>query len=150
MSTSTDEKTLVAEIIASYVSNNALPADELPGLIRKVRAALDDGAAEESAISATSEAEPEPAPQENFEPAVPIEQSVSEEQIICLECGKPFRSLKRHLKSAHGLDEKAYRTRYGLAKEYPLTAPAYSRARAETAKRIGLGRKPRKTAAAEA
>ena len=144
MTTSTDEKTLVAEIVASYVSNNTLPADELPELIRKVRAALDDASASAPAPeSEDTPAEPEPAP----EPAVPVEQSVSDEQIICLECGKPFRSLKRHLKSAHGLDEKAYRARFGLSRDYPLTAPAYSRARAETAKRIGLGRKPRKAEA---
>lgn len=144
MTDTTEDRALIAEIIASYVSNNSLPAAELPKLIREVRAALiGEEKAEIEKVAETQEAKPS-GQEKPLVPAMPIERSVTEEAIYCLECGKPFRSLKRHLKSAHDLDEKEYRARWGLAKDYPLTAPAYSRARAETAKRIGLGRKPRR------
>ncbi|PRX33915.1 transcriptional regulator, MucR family [Meinhardsimonia xiamenensis] len=131
---------LTAEIVSAYVSNNQLSAGELPGLVRDVHEALSglsgdrEGADQQAAAQ---QAEPEPA----RAPAVPVNASVRDDAITCLECGKSFKTLKRHLSSEHGLDPAAYRERWHLSKDYPLVAPAYSRSRAKTAKSIGLGRK---------
>ncbi len=77
-------------------------------------------------------------------PAVPIEESVTDDLIYCLENGKGYKTLKRHLWSSYGLTPEAYRKKWNLPKDYPLVAPNYSKRRSATAKEIGLGRKPRK------
>ena len=76
-------------------------------------------------------------------PAVPIDASVGKDAIICLDCGKSFKTLKRHISTEHGMTPVEYRDRWQLSKEYPLVAPAYSKRRSATAKKIGLGRKPK-------
>ena len=83
-------------------------------------------------------AEPQPEPQQ---PKVPIKKSVSAEYIVCLEDGRRFKSLKRHLHAEHGLSPDDYRSKWGLGKDYPMVAPAYADARSNLAKTIGLGRK---------
>lgn len=142
MTSETPESDLVgltSDIVSAYASNNQLRSDDLPGLIRSVHATLqglEGGAAPEEAAP---EDESEP-----LTPAVPIDQSVREDAVICLECGKAFKTLKRHLMTEHGLDPATYRERWQLSKDYPLVAPSYSKTRAATAKQIGLGRKSKK------
>lgn len=117
------------------------------------------GAVAEAQPAPASVAEPEPDPEEAEEPApqpepvaddkgqtpaVPIEKSVTDDLIYCLENGKGYKTLKRHLWSSYGLTPEAYRKKWNLPKDYPLVAPNYSKRRAATAKEIGLGRKPRK------
>lgn len=133
-----DILTLAAEIVAAYVSRNQMPTGDVPGLIQSVHATLSGlaaggaGAGHEPAA-----AEVRPAP------AVPIDSSIQQDAITCLDCGKPFKTLKRHLSTEHGLSPVDYRARWDLSKEYPLVAPSYSKRRAATARKIGLGRKPK-------
>ncbi|MGU3494054.1 MucR family transcriptional regulator [Xanthobacteraceae bacterium A53D] len=123
---------LTAEIVSSFVSNNTLATGDLPQLIGSVHASLQ---------GLRSGAQPAPAPVE-LKPAVPIKKSITPDAIICLEDGKPFKSLKRHLSSAYGLSPEEYRAKWGLPYDYPMVAPNYSQSRAEMARTIGLGRKP--------
>ncbi len=128
-----DRLDLAVEIVAAYVARNSLPAAELPDLLRRVHEAVMAAAAGPAA----------PAPDaEPLRPAVPIKKSVTDEFIVCLENGKRFKSLKRHLATAHGLTPDAYRAKWGLAKDYPMVAPAYADARSNLARKMGLGRKP--------
>jgi predicted transcriptional regulator len=89
-------------------------------------------------VRRTGAAEPEPEPQE---PAVPIRKSVTPDYLICLEDGKKFKSLKRHLQGEHGISPSEYRAKWGLKGDYPMVAPNYSEARSSLAKTMGLGRK---------
>ena len=121
---------LTAHIVGAYVSKNALSTADLPRLIADVHAAL-SGLGQ----PATPEAE-------QRTPAVPVRRSVQQEAITCLECGKKFKSLKRHLMANHGLTPEDYRSRWSLPYDYPMVAPAYSEIRAHLARAAGLGRKP--------
>ncbi len=121
---------LAAEIVSAYVSNNPVPASELPTLIGQVHAALQG-----SGSNAETEAPP---PQK---PAVPVKKSVMPDFIVCLEDGKRFKALKRHLGTHHNLLPEEYRAKWGLPAEYPMTAPNYSAFRAAAAKAHGLGNK---------
>jgi predicted transcriptional regulator len=121
---------LTTTIVSAYVSNNNVPPAQLPEIIGAVSSALRERMA--------GPAEPQPEPQE---PAVPIRRSVTREEIVCLECGKKFKSIRRHLQNAHGLEPKEYRQKWGLRPDYPMTAPAYAERRSELAKSIGLGQK---------
>lgn len=127
---------LSADIVSSYVSANQVSAADLPDLLRKVHGAL----AELSGIAAP-EAEVPEAPAPRPKPVVPISKSVTPDAIICLEDGKSFKTLKRHLKTAYNMSPDEYRARWNLPDSYPMVAPNYSKQRAETARRIGLGRK---------
>ncbi|MEM1389249.1 MAG: MucR family transcriptional regulator [Pseudomonadota bacterium] len=127
---------LTASIVAAYAGHNQLPRDELPVLIRSVFGTL---TSLETGVPEPEEAE-ESAPGPLI-PAVPIDQSVTKDAIICLEDGKSFKTLKRHLNAAYGMTPDQYRERWGLSKDYPMVAPSYSKKRAATAKKIGLGRK---------
>ena len=120
---------LTAEIVAAYVSNNSVQAADLPALIRSVHASLANVSA--GAVEAPSEAPKEP--------AVPIKKSISSDYIICLEDGKKFKSLRRHLKTAYDLTPEAYRSKWGLPHDYPMVAPAYAAQRSALAKQNGLG-----------
>ncbi len=122
---------MTSEIVAAYVSHNNVPAAEVASLIRSVHEALVSVAARPVAV-------PEPEP---LKPAVPIRTSVHDEFIVCLENGKRFKSLKRHLFTAYGLTPEQYRKRWGLPKDYPMVAPAYAQTRSSLARRMGLGRK---------
>jgi len=115
-------------IVAAHVSHNAMPAADLPGLIATVHETL----------AKLGPEEPAPRP----EPAVPIKQSVKPEYIVCLDDGKKFKMLKRHLRTAYNMTPDDYRKRWGLPSDYPMVAPNYAKQRSELAKNIGLGRKP--------
>jgi len=129
-----DHLGLTAEIVAAYVSRNSVPAADLPALLASVHGAL---------VRVAGGLTAEPAPVlELLKPAVPIRKSIQDDFIICLENGRRFKSLKRHLFSAYGLTPDEYRAKWGLPKAYPMVAPAYANARAMLARQIGLGRKP--------
>jgi predicted transcriptional regulator len=121
---------LSAEIVAAYVSHNALSPTDLPKLISEVHGAL-------KGLSATEQA---PLPEER-KPAVPVRKSVGQDYIVCLEDGKKFKSLKRHLRTHYSLTPEEYREKWGLPPEYPMVAPNYSQTRSRLAKINGLGRK---------
>jgi predicted transcriptional regulator len=129
---------LAAEITAAYVANNALSPVEIPNLLKAIHASLRD-------IAATSVAGYQPpveaAPPQK--PAVPINKTVSPDHIVCLEDGQSFRSLKRHLGTAHNMSPQQYREKWGLPADYPMVAPNYAEARSEMAKKIGLGQRRR-------
>ena len=124
---------LTADVVAAYVSNNPVPAGELPNLIADVHAAL-------GRVGGNTEQ----APVDKPKPAVNPKRSVHDEYIICLEDGKKFKSLKRHLMTHYGLTPDQYREKWGLDATYPMVAPNYAAARSQLAKKMGLGRK-RKT-----
>lgn len=140
----TDEQSsaveLAADIVSAYVTKNAIAASDLPNLIRQVHSALTDVGV------ATSDA-----PAEKPTPAVPVRKSITPDFLICLEDGRKFKSLKRHLQSKYDLSPQAYREKWGLAKDYPIVAPNYAAARSELARKSGLGqggRQPAKPARA--
>lgn len=119
---------LAAEITGAYVSANPVQAQELPALIRTVHAVLLE-------ISGASAAGADA----NQEPAVAIKKSVTADYIICLEDGKKFKSLKRHLRTRYGLTPDEYRSKWNLPHDYPMVAPNYAKERSNLAKRMGLG-----------
>jgi predicted transcriptional regulator len=121
---------LTADIVSAYVSNNKIGSTEIGKLIEDVHSALQR--------APNAQATPEPEPRE---PAVSIRKSVTPDYIVCLEDGKKFKSLKRHLQGEHGLTPEEYRSKWGLARDYPMVAPNYARARSDLAKSMGLGRK---------
>lgn len=121
---------LTAEIVSAYVSNNPIPANELPNLIASVHASLKSlGGAPVDPV------------EEPKTPAVNPKKSVHHDYIICLEDGKKFKSLKRHLSTHYNLTPDEYRTKWNLPRDYPMVAPSYAAARSELAKKTGLGRK---------
>jgi predicted transcriptional regulator len=124
---------LAADIVSAYVSNNSVPSGDLPALISDVHSALmkvASGAAE--------------APAEAPKPAVSVKKSVTPDYIVCLEDGKKFKSLKRHLRTQYNMTPEQYREKWGLAPDYPMVAPNYAKARSELAKEMGLGQQRRK------
>lgn len=127
---------LSADIVSAYVSNNSVPASELPTLLSSIYAALT------KSVQAQSQE-----PQAELTPAVPVKKSVTADAIICLEDGKKFKSLKRHLRTTYDMTPEQYRTKWGLPVDYPMVAPSYAKARSELAKTMGLGQQRRKTAA---
>lgn len=126
---------MTADIVSAYVSNNTVAADALPSLIANIHLAL-------SQVSGGAP-EPEAAPKE---PAVPIRKSISPDFLICLEDGRKFKSLKRHLRTKYDMSPEDYRAKWGLPKDYPMVAPNYAKARSELAKQMGLGQGGRKPA----
>ena len=128
---------MTADIVSAYVSNNTVSADTVPTLIAQIHAAL-SGVSE-----APVEAEPEPQ-----EPAVPVRKSITPDFLICLEDGRKFKSLKRHLRTKYDMSPEEYRAKWGLPKDYPMVAPNYAKARSELAKQMGLGQGGRKPARA--
>jgi predicted transcriptional regulator len=121
---------LTAEIVAAHVGNNAVASADLAALIQSVFDTLSGLAADEPTVSV------------DLSPAVPIRRSVTDDHIVCLECGKKLKMLKRHLLTDHELTPQAYRAKWGLKPDYPMVAPSYSAERRTLAKQIGLGRKP--------
>jgi predicted transcriptional regulator len=126
MSENYDLTASTATIVGSYVSHNALSAHDLPGVIASVHAAL----------STLGQAAVQAAP---LVPAVSIRRAVTHDRVVCLDCGKGYKSLKRHLRTEHDLDPRAYRARWSLPADFPMVAPAYAAARSVLAKAIGLG-----------
>lgn len=123
---------LTTEIVAAHLSNNALSAQEIPGLIEKVYKTLAGVNGESAPVSS-----------ERPQPAVPIRKSVMPDYLICLEDGKKLKMLKRHLMTAYKMTPEQYRDRWGLPADYPMVAPNYARQRSKLAKDIGLGVKGR-------
>jgi predicted transcriptional regulator len=126
---------LVAHIVSAYVSNNSVPAADLPALIATTHSAMTGLGKEQEA----------PPPAERPAPAVSIKKSITADFLICLEDGKKFKSLKRHLRSAYDMTPDEYRTKWGLPPDYPMVAPAYAEARSNLAKSMGLGQQRRKS-----
>jgi predicted transcriptional regulator len=131
---------MTADIVSAYVSNSSVALADLPALISQVHRALADIAtgaqAQEAAPPAT--------------PAVPVKKSITPDYLICLEDGRKFKSLKRHLRTKYDMSPDQYRAKWGLAKDYPMVAPNYAAARSNLAKQMGLGQGGRKAAAAPA
>lgn len=127
-----DPVELAAAIVSSYVSNHQVPTSELGSLIASVHTAV-------SALRPSSEP---PVAHAKLEPAVPVKKSVRDDHIVCLEDGKKFKSLKRHLMTHYGLSPEQYREKWQLPHDYPMVAPSYALARSRLAKEMGLGRKP--------
>ena len=125
----------VAEIVAAYLKRNQVPSTELPALIQQVRQSL-----------ASLGQAPPASPPSPLTPAIPIRRSVGADFITCLDCGQKSKMLKRHLSTAHGMTPNEYRTRWSLAKDYPMTAPNYAARRSEFAKSLGLGTRRRSIA----
>ncbi len=125
---------LVADIVSAYVANNSVPVSELPGLIASTHTAI---------ASLSSPAAP--APEEKAVPAVPIKKSITPDFLICLEDGKKFKSLKRHLRTSYDMSPEQYRAKWNLPADYPMVAPAYAEARSNLAKKMGLGQQRKKT-----
>ncbi len=126
MAESDTSLSLAAKIATSYVGNNKVTPAEIPALISSLHEALTKLESGEEIRA----------------PSVPIDKSVTRNEIICLECGKGHKMLKRHLGTAHGLTVEEYRAQWGLGRDYPLVSPNYAKQRSEFAKKIGLGRKP--------
>lgn len=126
---------ITAGLVSAYVSGNTVAAADVPGLIRRVHAAL-ASVADEAEVSAAVDKEP----------AVPVRRSITPDYLICLEDGRKFKSLKRHLRTRYDLSPEQYRAKWSLAKDYPMVAPNYAQARSDLAKQMGLGQGGRKPA----
>jgi MucR family transcriptional regulator, transcriptional regulator of exopolysaccharide biosynthesis len=124
---------LTAEIVSAYVSNNPVPAADMPGLINQVHAAL------LRVSGGHADAQPEP-----LKPAVSVKKSITPDFIVCLEDGKKFKSLKRHLRTQYNMTPEQYREKWTLPADYPMVAPNYAAARSQLAKQMGLGQQRRR------
>ncbi|MDX0018753.1 MucR family transcriptional regulator [Sinorhizobium meliloti] len=122
---------LTSRIVTAYLSRNAVPARDLPDLIQQTYSSLSGTSPQHQAGPAVEEQRP----------AVPIKKSVTADFIICLEDGKRFRSLRRHLMAKYGVTPEQYREKWGLPAECPMVAPSYARQRSELARASGLGKK---------
>lgn len=124
---------LTADIVSAYVSNNSVSASDIPGLINQVH----------SALMRVSAGQVE-APAEPLKPAISVKKSITPEYIVCLEDGKKFKSLKRHLRTQYSMTPEQYREKWGLPADYPMVAPNYAAARSQLAKQMGLGQQRRR------
>jgi predicted transcriptional regulator len=124
---------LTAQIVSAYVGNNTVPSAEIANLIGQVHAAL----RRVSGGQMTAPAEP-------AKPAVPVKRSINSDYIVCLEDGKKFKSLKRHLRTQYNMTPEQYREKWGLPADYPMVAPNYAAARSQLAKQMGLGQQRRR------
>ena len=126
---------LAADIVSAYVSNNSVPSGDLPSLINDIHGAL-------VKVAGGSIEVPAEAPK----PAIPVKKSVTPDYIICLEDGKKFKSLKRHLRTQYNMTPEQYREKWALPPDYPMVAPNYAAARSQLAKQMGLGQQRRRRA----
>ena len=126
---------LTAEIVSAYLGNNTVPTAEIPALINQVHSALArvSSAPGDAAVTA-------------LKPAVSIKKSITPEYLVCLEDGKKFKSLKRHLRTQYNMTPEQYREKWALATDYPMVAPNYAAARSQLAKQMGLGQQRRRRA----
>ena len=134
MDENNDILSLTADIAAAYVSNNTVAASEVPTVIQTIYRAL----------GTLGKSDLQPAP-EARKPAVPVKKSITPEHLVCLEDGRKFKSLKRHLRTKYNMSPEDYRAKWGLPKDYPMVAPNYAKARSELAKQMGLGQGGRQT-----
>jgi predicted transcriptional regulator len=125
---------LTANIVSAYVSNNTVASSEVPSLIGQVYSAL-------LRVANSGQAPP---PAEALKPAVPVKRSITAEYIVCLEDGKRFKSLKRHLRTQYSMTPDQYRAKWNLPPDYPMVAPNYAAARSQLAKQMGLGQQRRR------
>ena len=119
---------LTSDIVSAYVAHNPVPVVELPRLIERVHATL-----------AEIQGAPTAEPRVELKPAVSVKKSVTDDHIVCLEDGKKFKSLKRHLRTRYDMSPEEYREKWGLAADYPMVAPAYAKQRSDLARKMGLG-----------
>ncbi len=126
---------LTAKIVSAYVSNNPAAASDIPGLIAQVHTAL------LRVANGGADAIPPPEP---ARPAVSVKKSMTPDYLVCLEDGKRFKSLKRHLRSRYNLSPEQYRAKWGLPDDYPMVAPNYAVARSQLARKMGLGQQRRR------
>jgi MucR family transcriptional regulator, transcriptional regulator of exopolysaccharide biosynthesis len=126
---------LTTQIVSAYVSNNSVSAGDIPGLIAQVHSAL-------TRVSGSAN----DAPSEPLKPAVSVKKSITPEYIVCLEDGKKFKSLKRHLRTQYSMTPEQYRDKWSLSPDYPMVAPNYAAARSQLAKQMGLGQQRRRRA----
>ena len=124
---------LTAQIVSAYVGNNSVPSADIAGLIGQVHAALK----RVSGGQMTALAEP-------ITPAVSVKRSINSDFLVCLEDGKKFKSLKRHLRTQYKMTPEQYREKWGLPADYPMVAPNYAAARSQLAKEMGLGQQRRR------
>jgi predicted transcriptional regulator len=124
---------LTAEIVSAFVSNNSVAAGDIPGLINQVHTAL---------LRVSSGGKEQPA--EPLKPAVSVKKSITADHLVCLEDGKKFKSLKRHLRTQYSMTPEQYREKWGLPADYPMVAPNYAAARSKLAKDMGLGQQRRR------
>ena len=124
---------LTADIVSAYVSNNSVPSSDLPALIGQVH----------SALTRVSSGQGE-SPAEPPKPAISVKKSITADHIVCLEDGKKFKSLKRHLRTQYNMTPEQYREKWGLPSDYPMVAPNYAEARSQLAKQMGLGQQRRR------
>ena len=124
---------LTADNVSAYVSNNSVPSADLPALIGQVHSAL--------ARVSTGQSEPSLEPPK---PAISVKKSITPDHIVCLEDGKKFKSLKRHLRTQYNMTPEQYREKWGLTPDYPMVAPNYAAARSQLAKQMGLGQQRRR------
>ncbi len=117
---------LTTEIVSAYVSNNSIQSSELSSLIRNVHSTLQGLSGSKPAV-------------EEAKPAIAVKKSVTDDHIVCLEDGKKFKSLKRHLRAKYDMTPEEYREKWGLPYDYPMVAPSYARKRSKLAKQMGLG-----------
>jgi len=136
MDTQSSNPHLTAKIVGSYLRHHTVEPSELPNLITSVHRAL------------TEVERPNP-PEVSLTPAVSVRQSIRQDYVVCLDCGHRGKTLRRHIRSRHGLSADEYLKRWGLRQDHPLTAPAYSEHRSALAKQLGLGRKPKSEEASE-
>jgi predicted transcriptional regulator len=124
---------LTATIVSAYVSNNSVPAQDLSALINQVHTALTRVSSGQGDVAS-----------EPLKPAVSVKKSITADYIICLEDGKKFKSLKRHLRTQYNMTPEQYREKWGLPPDYPMVAPNYAQARSQLAKQMGLGQQRRR------
>ncbi len=120
---------LTTDIVSSYVSNNSVSSDDIPKVIDNVFKALSNAGSDNMFMG------------DRPQPAVPINRSITQDFLICLEDGKKLKMLKRHLKTAYGMSPEEYKERWGLPADYPMVAPSYAEKRSKLAKDIGLGKR---------
>jgi predicted transcriptional regulator len=125
---------LTAQIVSAYVGNNAVASGDIPALIQQVY----------SALLRVANGGPVATAPEPLKPAIAVKRSVTPEYIVCLEDGKKFKSLKRHLGTHYDMTPDQYRTKWNLPPDYPMVAPNYAAARSQLAKQMGLGHQRRR------
>jgi predicted transcriptional regulator len=119
---------MVSDIVSAYVAHNPVPVGDLPKLIEKVHGVLTE-------IETSGGTDEKP----DLKPAVPVRRSVTDDHIVCLEDGKKFKSLKRHLRTRYDMSPDEYREKWGLPADYPMVAPNYAKQRSDLARKMGLG-----------
>lgn len=127
---------LTSDVVAAFVANNKISTSELTDIVKNVHAAF---------VAAAGGSAPAPEVVQQT-PAVSIKKSITPDFLICLEDGRQFKSLKRHLRTKYGISPEEYRAKWGLPKTYPMVAPSYAASRSELAKKMGLGSGGRKPA----